>query len=518
MDWTTNKPGHIDVYLPDPATLTLATNADSHWPEPQPLTAKIPPEPYPLDALPDVIREAVEEVQGFVKAPLPLVAGSALGALSLAVQAQCDIMRAERLIGPIGLFLLSIALSGERKSTCDGFFTSAIRQYEAEQAELAAPVLKDYAAAIAAWNAQREGILSAIKDAAKKSKDAIKLRDDLIDLERNKPEPPRIPRLILGDETPENLAYTLAKNWPSAGVVSSEAGVVFGAHGMGKDSVMRNLGLLNVLWDGGSLSIGRRTSESFTVMGARLTVALQIQETTLREFFTRSGGLARGTGFLARFLVAWPESTQGYRPFTEPPSTWPKLARFNRRITEILNTHAPLNDQGGLTPAMLTFTPAAKVAWINFHDAIEIDLRAGRELYDVRDVASKTADNAARLAALFHVFAHGPSGEVDVDSFEGASRIAAWHLSEARRFFGELELTIELANAARLDAWLIEYGRRERTHIIPRREAQRLGPVRNNEDLKHALRELEELSRARLVVDRRRKEIFINPALLAGGK
>lgn len=74
---------------------------------------------------------------------------------------------------------------------------------------------------------------------------------------------------------------------------------------------MRNLSLLNILWDGGTHSIGRRTSESFTVRGARLTMGLMIQEITLREYFSKSGGLARGMGFLARFLVAWPESTIG---------------------------------------------------------------------------------------------------------------------------------------------------------------------------------------------------------------
>jgi len=505
----------------DVATLTVATIATddgNHWPKPQPLTAKIEPEGYPLDALPDTIREAVEEVAAFIKAPLPLVAGSALGALSLALQAHCDIKRAERLTGPTGLFMLSIADSGERKTTCDGFFTSAIRQYEVEQSELAAPLLKDYAAELAAWNAEREGLLSAIKDAGKKGNSTRDKKDDLIELERSKPEPPRIPRLILGDETPESLAYTLAKNWPSAGVVSSEAGVVFGAHGMGKDSVMRNLALLNVLWDGGELPIGRRTSESFTVKGARLTVALQIQEATLRTFFDKSGALARGTGFLARFLVAWPESTQGNRPFTDPPETWPKLARFHQRITEILNTPAPVNEQGGLDPAMLSFTPAAKAAWIAFHDAIEAELKSGGELYDVRDVASKTADNAARLAALFHGFTMNIGGAVDDDSFESASRIAAWHLSEARRFFGELALPVELANAARLDAWLIDYAKLERTHIIPRREAQRSGPVRDKDALKNALQELEDLGRARLVIEGRRKDILINPALLVRGE
>jgi len=496
----------------------FANAGGNHWPKPQPLTAKIEAEDYPLDAFPDTILEAVEEVAAFIKAPLPLVAGSALGALSLALQAHCDIKRAERLTGPTGLFMLSIADSGERKTTCDGFFTSAIRQYEAEQAELSAPLLKDYAAELAAWSAEREGLLSAIKDAGKKGANTTKFKDDLKELEHCKPEPPRIPRLILGDETPENLAYTLAKNWPSAGVVSSEAGAVFGAHGMGKESVMRNLALLNVLWDGGELSIGRRSSESFTVKDARLTVALQIQEATLREFFARSGALARGTGFLARFLIAWPESTQGNRLFTDPPETWPKLARFHQRITEILNVKAPLSEQGGgLDPAMLSFTPTAKAAWIAFHDAIETELKAGGELYDVRDVASKTADNAARLAALFHGFANGIGGAVGDDSFEGASRIAAWHLSEARRFFGELALPAELANAARLDAWLVDYCRLERTHLISKRHVLQHGPLRNDAALVEALKELDELDRARLIQDGKRKTIQINPALLVGG-
>lgn len=78
--------------------------------------------------LPEPIRAAVEEVAGFVKAPLPMVASSALAALSLAIQAHVDVSRAARLQGPAGLFLLTIADSGERKSTCDGFFTKPIRE------------------------------------------------------------------------------------------------------------------------------------------------------------------------------------------------------------------------------------------------------------------------------------------------------------------------------------------------------------------------------------------------------
>ena len=61
---------------------------------------------------------------------------------------------------------------------------------------------------------------------------------------------------------------------------------------------------LRALGHGVDIATERRTTESFTVRGARLTITLQVQEATLRSFFDRSGGLARGTGFLARFLLA----------------------------------------------------------------------------------------------------------------------------------------------------------------------------------------------------------------------
>ncbi|MFA7585278.1 MAG: DUF3987 domain-containing protein [Novosphingobium sp.] len=495
---------------------TRPASVDSaDWPEPQPLTARIEAAAYPADALPDGIRAAAQEVAGFVQAPFPLVASSALGALSLAAQARADVRRAEKLQGPASLFLLTIADSGERKTTCDRYFTEAIRTYQAEQAELAKPELKNHAAAMDAWNAEREGILSAIKDAGKKGNPTDKLRADLTELERDKPEPPRVPWLIYGDATPEALTWGLAKHWPSAGIVSSEAAAIFGAHGMGRESIMRNLGILNQLWDAVPQTFDRRTSESYTVHGARLTVALQVQPATLRDFFGRSGALARGSGFLARFLIAWPESTQGQRMFTDAPASWPALAAFNRRIGAILAEPIPMNDDGALTPPIVNFTPEARRDWIAFHDSIESELAGGGELHEVSDVASKAADNAARLAALFHAFA-GNGEAIGADAFAGAARIVAWHLSESRRFFGELALPAELADAARLDSWLIEQCRRTGAQEIPRREAQRLGPVRNADRLSAALRVLAELDRAREGTEGKRRPIRINPALLTG--
>jgi putative DNA primase/helicase len=217
----------------------------AEWPEPQPLTVKVAPEPYPIDALPDAMRAAVMEVQAFTKAPMVLAGASAMGALSMACQAHVDIERAKKLRGPTGLFLLTIADSGERKTTCDAFFGASIREYDADQADRLASELKDNRAAIAGWKAEHEGVLLAIREKSKKGKVPPALMESLKELEHYKPEPLRVPKISRLDDTPENLAWVLSKEWPSAGVASSDAGIVFGGHAMGKDSIMRNLSQLN---------------------------------------------------------------------------------------------------------------------------------------------------------------------------------------------------------------------------------------------------------------------------------
>lgn len=494
--------------------INLSDAVNPEWPKPQPLTASIDPIDYPTDALPDTVRNAVTEAQSFIKAPVSMVACSALGALSAAIQAHADVRRAERLEAPSSLFFMVLADSGERKTTCDSFFTKAIRDYEAEQEKKAQPVIEKYDSDMDAWSAERDGIIQAIKSAAKANKPTTELRNKLESLQHYKPKPPRIPKILLGDQTPENLAWRLAKEWPTGAVISSEAGLFLGAHGMGKDSVMRNLALYNVLWDGGSHSIGRRTSESFTVRGARLTVGLQIQEAALREFFDKSGALARGIGFFARFLIAWPVSTQGNRLFTAAPESWPYLSAFNKRMSQILQQDAPIDEHGCLNPALLKFTPEAQGKWVEFHDEIELMLKNGCDLYDVRDVAAKAADNAARLSALFHVFSNGTSGSISAESFDSASLIVAWHLHESRRFFGELALPPEMADAARLDSFLISHCKRENTHTVNKRFTQQHGPLRKKERFEPAINELCALDRLNVRTEGKQVILRVNPLLL----
>ena len=85
----------------------------NNWPFPTPLNASLAPEtPYPVDALPSLIHQAVSVYQQYGQQPLPLVASSALANISLACQSLANVARDRYLTSPISLFFLSVAASG----------------------------------------------------------------------------------------------------------------------------------------------------------------------------------------------------------------------------------------------------------------------------------------------------------------------------------------------------------------------------------------------------------------------
>jgi len=120
-----------------------------------------------------------------------------------------------------------------------------------------------------------------------------------------------------------------------------------------------------------------------------------------------------------------------------------------------------------------------------------------------------------RLAALFHVF-NGSIGAIDAAQVESASQIMTWHLLEAKRFLGELAMPPELANPIRLEAWLIDWCKREGTDKVPTSQIQQFGPgsLRDKAVITETVKELAELGRARQVKDGRKKLIQIRPELL----
>jgi putative DNA primase/helicase len=232
--------------------------------------------------------------------------------------------------------------------------------------------------ALEAWAAEQEGIKAAIKDAVRRKPEEVdKLKERLVKHVLDKPAEIIAPRLRYEDVNPQSLAFMLANGHPSAALWSDERGMVTESHGMGKESLLGFMAGLNRLWDGGAIHHDRKQAQSVHLEGRRLTVSLMVQPLVLRELAQRGGGLIRGSGFLARYLVAAPLSTMGARPYQEAPPGMPHLAAFHRRIRELLDNPLPLDDQRRLSLPVFRLSTEAFAVWRDYHDAIDVSLAAG---------------------------------------------------------------------------------------------------------------------------------------------
>jgi len=120
-----------------------------------------------------------------------------------------------------------------------------------------------------------------------------------------------------------------------------------------------------------------------------------------------------------------------------------------------------------------TFAIIPKSISISFYNDVEKELARDKEFGDVPDIGAKIPENAARIAANFHVFEHGPSGEISEREIDAAIRVASWHLSEARRIVRATPNAERIADAELLFDWLVKNAGKS----IDPRTIQRFGPV-----------------------------------------
>ena len=213
------------------------------WPPPIPLVREAEePRPFPVDALGPIIGEAVREFQGFGKQPISMIGGSALAAASLACQRLADVARDARNTGPISLFVLIIAESGERKSSTDKAFSKALWAWQRQQADTMRDEIRCSQAEHSIWEAKRNGLLKAITSSKsgspKKGQTLADLEAEVKSLESQEPPILREPRLFFEDMTAESWAWEAATGHPSFAFWSDEAGLAVGGQGMKDEGMM----------------------------------------------------------------------------------------------------------------------------------------------------------------------------------------------------------------------------------------------------------------------------------------
>lgn len=111
--------------------ITEATEVVKRQPEP---LRKSPKEAtkFPIDSLPALFKDAVMGLHDEIQAPIAICSQSVLAVANLATQGHVDIQLPMKQRHPISCLFLTIAESGERKSSCDNEILSVIENYEKE--------------------------------------------------------------------------------------------------------------------------------------------------------------------------------------------------------------------------------------------------------------------------------------------------------------------------------------------------------------------------------------------------
>lgn len=419
---------------------------------PQPLVRSIAQgSRYPTHAL-GPLKEAVESVHAQTQAPVAIAAQSALSVASLAAQAHANVQSLGGAV-PLSLFALTVAQSGERKSACDRLLMQGLREHERDQMEGYRTDVSDWKLAHKIWTAKRDRLVK--ETASSKLEKAAAASTDLNALG---PEPtaPLSPKLITAEPTLEGLVKLYMTGQPSLGLFSDEGGGFLGGHAMNSDNRLKTIAGLSSLWGGDPLDRVRSGDGATTLFGRRLAMHLMVQPVAARPLL--SDPLANGQGFLARFLITEPPSAIGTR--LARPESVARVAEvaMGQRLKSLLERPKPVSIEAPqeLDPPMLSLSPEADYLLFGYYSEVEAQQASGGQLEHVRAYASKSPEQAARLAGVMTIWQDIAATEITGATMADAITLASFYLDEARRLSEAATISAETEEAERLRTWIFE--------------------------------------------------------------
>lgn len=457
--------------------------------------------PFPVDAFPQIIRNAIYEVEQHTQAPQALIAASALGVISLACQNRIDVCRLNNLRGPVSLFLLTLAESGERKSTVDKLLMEPLYQLEENLFEKYTHDLTVWRNDEAIFNIEKKSLMSKLKSEIRRNKDHLATNEKLKVLLASHPKSPVRCKQIFNDATPAAIKDYLCGYWRSVGIMSDEAGTIFNGY------TLNELPFINKMWDGAMFPVERKSEPEKLIRDARMTLSLMVQPNIFKGYIKRKGDMAKGIGFFARCLICQPGSTQGNRQITSPVVSTEYLPIFHQRLMKIVNESIARNNENDRL--CLRFTVEAEKRWIAFSNNVEYEMGILGRLSNFKDYASKMAENMARIAALLHHF-NGDEGDISLLTVEAAVEISTWYVGEYVRLFSKpQEFTLAISEADELYWWINNYCIRLKASWITKNTVLQYGPnkFRNRSKANEVLNTL--YSQNRILTEKKGKTVFI---------
>lgn len=457
-------------------------DTDEDWPEPTPLVRPTQPAPeFPIDSLGAVLGAAARAIAETVQVPPALAANSVLAAAALAGQQQANV---EILGGgdrPISLYVLTIAASGDRKSSADKIALSSVHDYTRL-------IAKTYEVKKAEWDRAESVRKLQRRKAQNKAKTSEEYASALKEI-KGEP-PPRRPRVICTEPTAEGLLLSLRDGQLGQGIFSDEAGTFLGGHALTEEARLRTIAMLSRAWQGDALDrVRAQDAENVTLYGRRLSMHLMAQPDVAALMLANP--LYRSQGFLARCLITAPNSLAGTRLYNSARNSLEdsRIDRYLRATSDLL-ARQPIEDRevGGLDVPRLRLTPEARAHLIKAYNEIEIAQAPKGSLEAGREWAAKSGEHACRIAGVITLVENPDATHVLGETMQGALVLTRYYLKEYLRLVGTAGVCAEIQHAQALLTWLEQKRLRE---VTPRRIMQ-YGPnsLRDAEIVSKALKTL----------------------------
>jgi hypothetical protein len=454
---------------------------------PRPLLRDLPEgEPYPVDALGPVLGGAARAIHEKIQAPLAMCAQSVFAAATLAVQGRRNVELPHGQARPLSCFFLSIAPSGERKSSCDGEALAPLRMYEQTLRAAYDADEMAYRNEKEAWDACRQAILR-----GKKLGTIPDIRAKLDDL-GPEPAPPLKPVIVCAEPTFEGLCRLFEEGRPSLGIFSAEGGQFIGGHGMSEENQLRTAAALSEVWDGQPITRVRGGTGTSVLPGRRLAMHMMTQPDVASRFLQNR--VLGDQGLLSRFLACAPAPAAGTRRFRDPSDEClSALNTYGERMTCLLQEPLPMAEgqRNELAPPALSLSSDARTRLITYIEDVESQLGPGCTYDPIKALANKLPEHAARIAAVLALVADVHTDAVSVAHMEAGIALARYYAAEALRLNTAGHDDPELRLAQRALDWL-HTGWGKPTVALPHLYQFGPAPLRNAKDARRIARILED--------------------------
>lgn len=407
-------------YAPPSEGAGAAPPADT-WERPTPLDVVNVP-PFPVAVLPEPLRRYVAELAEATQTPPDLAAMLSLAVVATALAKRALVEVRDGWREPLNLYTVTALPPAARKSAVLAEVSAPLVEHERREAERMAPVVEEQRSA----RRTVEKRLMRLEDKAAKAEDAAARAE--ADAERAEiarelaaMPVPVLPRLLVGDVTPEQLATLLHEQGGRIAAFSAEGELFAIVAGRYSDGAP-NMETLLKAHAGDDLRIDRRGRAEYVHRPA-LTIGLAVQPDVIQSLTGKRE--FRGRGLLGRFLYSLPVSTVGRRNVYTPPPVSPTTRTAYRDAVAGLLAWEPDTDQEGRAREhRIRVAPSALSALLDFGAWLEPRLGDGGELAHIGDFGGKLAGAVARIAASLHAVDRAPCAPWDAPIGEITMRAA----------------------------------------------------------------------------------------------